>query len=115
MLTRFRKRSEECGICMGVVSLQGQLDSCTHIFCFDCIARWAETENTCPFCKKRFASVKRIAKRKIYSFSRRKPKHVLRVTNKNQNSKVSDSELEALIEVVQWLLTQNLHSNLIFN
>ncbi|GIM13587.1 hypothetical protein Vretimale_16664 [Volvox reticuliferus] len=28
-------------------------------FCFECISRWAETENRCPMCKERFIVIKR--------------------------------------------------------
>ena len=28
-------------------------------FCYDCIMKWSEQENRCPFCKQRFASVGR--------------------------------------------------------
>lgn len=28
-------------------------------FCFPCISKWAEIENSCPFCKQRFAQLRR--------------------------------------------------------
>ena len=31
----------------------------TRRFCFPCITRWAEVENTCPFCKSRFSRLRR--------------------------------------------------------
>jgi len=30
------------------------------VFCFDCIRKWSEHENTCPLCKKRFKAIDRI-------------------------------------------------------
>ncbi|KXZ50153.1 hypothetical protein GPECTOR_17g789 [Gonium pectorale] len=31
----------------------------TSRFCFECITRWSETENSCPMCKERFIVIKR--------------------------------------------------------
>eukprot|EP00887_Chlorella_sp_A99_P007944 scaffold12.g7944.t1 len=49
-----------CGICHedGLEEI-GELDSCFHKFCFPCISRWAEIESRCPFCKERFARLRR--------------------------------------------------------
>mmetsp|Transcript_48052 Transcript_48052/g.107883 ORF Transcript_48052/g.107883 Transcript_48052/m.107883 type:complete len:335 (+) Transcript_48052:29-1033(+) len=46
-----------CGACLlGVESdtQVGLVDNCSHIFHFECVERWAQTENTCPQCKVRF-------------------------------------------------------------
>lgn len=50
----------ECGVCFETVTLRGVLDSCDHAFCFDCITEWAKIENTCPHCKARFKSLKKL-------------------------------------------------------
>ncbi|KAL4423312.1 hypothetical protein ABPG77_006107 [Micractinium sp. CCAP 211/92] len=52
-----------CGICHEDLLAQdgaeiGELE-CPHRFCYPCIAKWAEIENSCPFCKKRFARLRR--------------------------------------------------------
>lgn len=47
----------QCGICFEKPTVQGGLDSCSHIFCFKCIEKWSKTSNTCPFCKKRFRQI----------------------------------------------------------
>ncbi len=39
----------ECGICLEPITLQGELDCCRHVFCFECIFRWSQTANTCKF------------------------------------------------------------------
>jgi len=52
-------KEAECGICFEKVECQGVLDSCNHVFCSDCIRKWAKTENTCPQCKRRFKSITR--------------------------------------------------------
>lgn len=49
--------TQECGVCFDVVKLQGKLDSCDHMFCFQCIEAWSKIENTCPHCKVACASV----------------------------------------------------------
>eukprot|EP00830_Metopus_es_P006232 TRINITY_DN15923_c0_g1_i1.p1 TRINITY_DN15923_c0_g1~~TRINITY_DN15923_c0_g1_i1.p1 ORF type:complete len:260 (-),score=29.81 TRINITY_DN15923_c0_g1_i1:26-775(-) len=48
-----------CDICYEIVKSQGIIESCHHTFCFSCIKRWSETENSCPECKKRFNTIKR--------------------------------------------------------
>ena len=30
-----------------------------HRFCFPCISKWSEIENSCPFCKQRFQQLRR--------------------------------------------------------
>ncbi|GLI65819.1 hypothetical protein VaNZ11_009442, partial [Volvox africanus] len=49
----------ECCVCYEKTRDLGELDSCFHRFCFECISRWAETENRCPMCKERFIVIKR--------------------------------------------------------
>jgi len=51
------KRAEECGVCRGPIAVRGELNSCLHPFCLDCILKWAEIENSCPICKRRFRVV----------------------------------------------------------
>ena len=41
-ITRFKTRAKICSICFNEVEFQGKLDSCSHIFCFQCIKEWAE-------------------------------------------------------------------------
>lgn len=52
-----------CAICLDdspsmtdIASISG----CTHRFCFDCIEKWAETENSCPCCTARFRTIDRV-------------------------------------------------------
>eukprot|EP00545_Synedropsis_sp_CCMP1620_P004939 CAMPEP_0119004258 /NCGR_PEP_ID=MMETSP1176-20130426/1042_1 /TAXON_ID=265551 /ORGANISM="Synedropsis recta cf, Strain CCMP1620" /LENGTH=460 /DNA_ID=CAMNT_0006955943 /DNA_START=661 /DNA_END=2043 /DNA_ORIENTATION=+ len=35
------------------------IDGCDHEFCFNCIEKWSERENTCPLCKVRFQRINR--------------------------------------------------------
>lgn len=51
-------REESCCACLLGIEADAQVglvDGCTHFFHFDCIERWAKTENTCPQCKTRFS------------------------------------------------------------
>ena len=51
-----------CAICLDApesMSEVASISGCTHRFCFDCIDRWAETENKCPCCKARFRTIDR--------------------------------------------------------
>ncbi|CAG9314654.1 unnamed protein product [Blepharisma stoltei] len=81
-ITRFNSRAETCGICLNAVEFQGKLDCCKHSFCFECIERWSQTENTCPLCKLRFTSITRISRRVNYCV-KKKPK-ILYVKHKSQ-------------------------------
>ena len=49
-----------CGICLDELSAstQAQINSCDHIFCFECILKWSKVgENKCPMCKKLFKKI----------------------------------------------------------
>lgn len=52
-----------CPICLDspdCMSEVASINGCTHRFCFDCVDKWAETENTCPCCKARFQTIDRV-------------------------------------------------------
>ena len=52
--------AERCGICLELPGdSRGQLDSCAHAFCAQCILDWAQVESKCPVCRARFTSVTR--------------------------------------------------------
>lgn len=53
-----------CCICMDVCSKLelASINSCKHKFCFSCIEKWADRENTCPLCKERFSKIERVHK-----------------------------------------------------
>ena len=60
------KAEEEniCCICMDVCGKfeLASINSCKHKFCFTCIEKWADRENTCPLCKERFTKIERVHK-----------------------------------------------------
>ena len=86
VLTRFMKRAEECGVCRGPISVKGELDSCLHPFCLDCILKWAEIENSCPICKRRFRLVTTKWARKCLREGRRRERHRYDIEEKDQAS-----------------------------
>lgn len=45
METRLKKSLENCGICLGVITVRGKLNSCKHMFCLDCIKNWSEVSS----------------------------------------------------------------------
>jgi hypothetical protein len=55
-----------CCICMDEPKPAdlAEINGCEHFFCFDCIEKWAERENSCPLCKSRFTKINRVQKAK---------------------------------------------------
>jgi len=53
-----------CTICLDVPSHDSlsTINKCEHVFCFECIEKWSEHENTCPLCKVRFTKIDRVNK-----------------------------------------------------
>ena len=47
----------DCTICLDTVKVGGGLDSCIHVFCFDCIVKWSKVTNTCPVCAQKFRQI----------------------------------------------------------
>lgn len=52
----------ECGICYEEFQTRGKMDCCDHMYCFSCIRRWCDVENSCPMCKRPITSLVRQAK-----------------------------------------------------
>jgi hypothetical protein len=87
--------NESCCICMCEVEpddLAG-VSGCEHRFCFVCIEKWAERENSCPLCKVRFSKIDRINKKK-----KKGTKNTKRVKQRDQRSDlVPGAALEGLL------------------
>eukprot|EP00804_Cyclotella_cryptica_P024435 CCRYP_019254-RB/>CCRYP_019254-RB protein AED:0.07 eAED:0.07 QI:1355/1/1/1/0/0.33/3/1288/616 len=51
-----------CCICLEIPTAEdlASISGCSHPFCFGCIEKWAERENTCPLCKARFLNIERV-------------------------------------------------------
>ena len=94
----------ECCICMDDVDKKdlASISGCIHRFCFGCIEKWAEQENKCPLCKKRFSRIDRIhavkttGKRGSGGKSSAN-KNSKRVKNRNQRYTPSSATIESLI------------------
>ncbi|XP_060855456.1 E3 ubiquitin-protein ligase RNF185-like [Metopolophium dirhodum] len=43
-----------CSICLDDLTNNCYTNACFHLFCFDCLQRWSDSEPTCPLCKKTF-------------------------------------------------------------
>ena len=82
--TRFLHRTAECSICSAAISVQGQLNSCKHLFCLACILQWGEIENTCPICKRRFTKVTPRWHRKCLSLRKAERKVCYLIDRKSQ-------------------------------
>ena len=56
--------SKKCCICLDQPTEKelSKLDGCDHPYCFTCIEKWGERENTCPQCKARFTKIERVHK-----------------------------------------------------
>ena len=57
---------DNCCICLDKPSDHelSQIDGCIHPYCFSCIEKWSERENSCPQCKSRFSKIERVHKLK---------------------------------------------------
>lgn len=53
---------EQCGICFEEeYSFIGKSDVCNHSYCYDCIVRWSDINNSCPYCKRKINHIKKIS------------------------------------------------------
>lgn len=87
-----------CCICMDEPKPAdlASIKACEHLFCFECIEKWAERENTCPLCKVRFTKIDRVNKAKKKSGDR--AKNSKRVKQKDQRSDLAPgAALEGLL------------------
>jgi len=59
-------QQEQCCICLTTPCPcdKASVNGCDHVFCFECIEKWSERENTCPLCKQRFTKIDRVNKKK---------------------------------------------------
>ncbi|CAG9333578.1 unnamed protein product [Blepharisma stoltei] len=105
IVTRFKKRAQTCCICLNSIEFQGKLDTCQHTYCYDCIMRWSEIENTCPVCKNRFSFVSLIPHRLNYRFSRKRKSQV-KIKDANQHMNYTHEALIATLMHAEESITQ---------
>jgi hypothetical protein len=83
-----------CCICMSEPEPAdlASINGCEHMFCFGCIEKWADRENTCPLCKQRFTKIDRVNKSK-----KKAAKSSKKVKNRSQRLEMTQSHgLESL-------------------
>lgn len=88
-----------CCICMCEPEKEevSRISGCDHLFCFDCIGKWADRENTCPLCKARFTSISRVHKAKKRKGEKQTP-NSKRVKQRDQRADViSGPAIEAML------------------
>jgi len=76
-----------CSICLDEPSIYevASIDGCSHKFCFICIEKWADKENTCPLCRKRFNVISRVNKPPPNK-KKKRIRHTKKVKNRNQRA-----------------------------
>jgi hypothetical protein len=73
-----------CCICLEVPTKEdlASISGCSHPFCFGCIEKWADRENTCPLCKSRFNKIEKV-------HGPNSSEKTKKVTNRNQRSDIN--------------------------
>lgn len=95
-------KTASCCICMDEPKPAdlANISGCDHLFCFECIEKWSERENTCPLCKVRFSKIDRVNKsrRKSSGGGGDRAKNTKRVKQKDQRSDLAPgAALEGLL------------------
>jgi len=96
-----------CVICLDEIPHMqlAAVNGCAHSFCFSCIEKWADRENTCPLCKLRFTKIDRVnkppptrKKRKAGENALPRCKNTKKVKNRDQRADLSGgSALQGLL------------------
>ena len=56
------ENSKICPICICETNIiNAKINSCGHIFCFDCLFEWSKITNKCPLCKSEFNYIKKMS------------------------------------------------------
>ena len=70
------------------------MESCSHVFCFDCITEWSKVETKCPLCKRRF----RFVEREVGEGEKRhKP---IRCETRNQGESLREDEARDYVDAI---------------
>jgi len=95
----FKEENEDdqCCICLDEPSHFeiASVNGCSHLFCFSCIEKWADRENTCPLCKARFTKIDRVNKPPPTKRRRKgeppRAKGTKKVKNRDQRAEITGS------------------------
>ena len=95
-------KDNSCCICMSDPNPMeaSVIDGCDHKFCFGCIEKWSERENTCPLCKERFYKIVRLHKAaKGKRGGAPKSKNTKKVKNRDQRADLNSggNPLESML------------------
>ncbi|GKY97832.1 hypothetical protein MPSEU_000741300 [Mayamaea pseudoterrestris] len=95
----------DCCICMTCPESQQRsaVDGCDHQFCFDCIAKWSNQENSCPLCKARFTKITRCNPLSKAERDQTKASNSKTVKKRSQRMDLAfeNSALEGLLATIQ--------------
>lgn len=85
--------NEQCPICLDVPQKNevACVNGCSHTFCFHCIEKWSDRENTCPLCKARFTKIDRVNKpppKKRKKGDTPRAKNTKKVKNRDQRADI---------------------------
>ena len=86
---------KNCCICLETTAKcdLAKIDGCDHRYCFTCIEKWAERENTCPQCKARFLKIERVHKVKRQKNEPNEVENVKEVDNRDQRSDLRNNHV----------------------
>jgi hypothetical protein len=56
LFSEIKSQQITCLICLNSISEEtvSRIKECKHLFCYECISKWAKTKLTCPLCTKKF-------------------------------------------------------------
>jgi len=95
----------DCVICLDKPETRGRLNSCDHLFCFSCVKKWSEQENTCPLCKKRFTQIEQhpaaVATEATSTRSSRKRKAPASSSSSSSGSDLGDGVVKRVVHVAR--------------
>lgn len=66
------------------------VNGCEHLFCFGCIEKWADRENTCPLCKERFSEIQRVNICRDQPKKKGAVKNIKKVRNRDQRADMTN-------------------------
>eukprot|EP00586_Coscinodiscus_wailesii_P020307 CAMPEP_0172501846 /NCGR_PEP_ID=MMETSP1066-20121228/154118_1 /TAXON_ID=671091 /ORGANISM="Coscinodiscus wailesii, Strain CCMP2513" /LENGTH=405 /DNA_ID=CAMNT_0013276861 /DNA_START=286 /DNA_END=1503 /DNA_ORIENTATION=+ len=97
------EEDKKCCICLDEPGQNevATVNGCAHVFCFGCIEKWSERENSCPLCKSRFTKIERVhkhtaKKRRKGDPPRPRTKNSKRVNHRDQRTDFVGNPLQGL-------------------
>jgi hypothetical protein len=95
---------QTCCICMcePEQSEESTISGCQHIFCWGCISKWSDRENTCPLCKCRFTKITRVHQQRRKKGSSTPVQNSKKVKQRDQlaDFAVPGAALESLLQSI---------------